>query len=258
MPRRTLIFVLFAVAASAVFVRLGFWQLHRLDQRRAQNAVLAQRLAQPTADVSDLRTDSTVRYRRARAVGLPDYAHELVLTNRSHDGSPGVNLLTPVRIAGRDTALLVDRGWVYAPDGTTVDLAHWHESDSTFMGYLDVIPARAGRGAASLRRSPRLLRRFDRPALASVLPYPVLPVFLVALVPDSTRPVPQQVARIGIPPMDEGPHLSYAIQWFAFASIALGGTGIVLARGRLREDQIVMVPPAPEIPGIRRTPAGKS
>lgn len=250
MPRRTLVFVLFAILAAAAFVRLGFWQLHRLSERRAQNAALIGRLSQPTIDLARLPADSDLRYRRARITGSPDYAHELVLTNRSHDGSPGVNLLTPVRVPGRDTAIVVDRGWVYAPDGSTVDLSRWHESDSTFVGYVGLIPEREGSGSATLGGRPRLLRRFDRAALAQALPYPAAPVFLIALVPDSSRPIPQQVARIGVPPLDEGPHLSYAIQWFAFAAIALAGAGIVVARGRLREEDIVPVPPAPEIPGM--------
>jgi cytochrome oxidase assembly protein ShyY1 len=38
------------------------------------------------------------------------------------------------------------------------------------------------------------------------------------------------VARLTPPPLDEGPHLSYAIQWFAFAAIALIGAGAVAIR----------------------------
>ena len=39
-------------------------------------------------------------------------------------------------------------------------------------------------------------------------------------------------ARLPLPPLDEGPHLSYAFQWFSFAAIALGGLGIVLLNRR--------------------------
>jgi len=113
-------FVAFAVLSAAVFVRLGFWQLHRLTERRARNALVVSRLQAPETDITTLtgRGDSaSIRFRRARIVGTPDYDHELIYASRSYKGSPGVNILTPVHIAGRDTAVIADRGWVYAPDG---------------------------------------------------------------------------------------------------------------------------------------------
>jgi cytochrome oxidase assembly protein ShyY1 len=94
----------------------------------------------------------------------------------------------------------------------------------------------------------RRVPRADRDALSSILPYPIAPYQLILLeadamadgigyggggaapmgagVPiDRTRPV-----RVPLPSLDEGPHQSYAIQWFAFAAIALIGTAAV-ARG---------------------------
>jgi cytochrome oxidase assembly protein ShyY1 len=41
--------------------------------------------------------------------------------------------------------------------------------------------------------------------------------------------------------LDDGPHLSYAIQWFAFATIAVVGAGIVVARTR-RESSVTESP----------------
>jgi cytochrome oxidase assembly protein ShyY1 len=38
--------------------------------------------------------------------------------------------------------------------------------------------------------------------------------------------------RLDVPPLDEGPHMSYAFQWFAFATIAVGGTSAFLAKSR--------------------------
>ena len=41
-----------------------------------------------------------------------DPAQEIVLRNRELDGTPGVHILTPLRLSGSDTAVLVDRGWL--------------------------------------------------------------------------------------------------------------------------------------------------
>src|SRR5262249_6613948 len=135
----------FAVLSAAIFVRLGFWQLHRLAERRARNTLVMSRLRAPDADIWALARDSTaIRFRRVRVVGTPDYDHELIYASRSYKGSPGVNVLTPLHVAGRDTAVIVDRGWIYAPDGETVDLAKWRERDTVFTGYVEEFPSVAG------------------------------------------------------------------------------------------------------------------
>jgi surfeit locus 1 family protein len=223
------IFVLLAVVSAAVFIRLGIWQLHRLGERRAQNAVIVARQHEAERDVAALSFSDTtaLRYKPVRVVGSPDYDHELILAARSHKGAPGVNLLTPVHIAGRDTALLVNRGWVYAPDGATIDAARFRDRDSVFVGYADEFPSPTG---TSYTGKPSVLARFGAAAAARALPYRIARFYVVAL-GDSTGAA-DRPARLTVPPLDEGPHLSYAIQWFAFALIALAGAGFVIKQAR--------------------------
>jgi surfeit locus 1 family protein len=222
---RLRIFVVFAAVAAAVCVRLGFWQISRLHERQARNALVRSRIDSAEVDFAALPRDTTAaRFRRARVVGVPDYAHELIYAARTHRGSPGVNLLTPVRIAGTDTAVLVNRGWVYSPDGASVDSTKWRENDSTFTGYVETFPTVAGVAYAT---RPNVLSRLGLQAVEKALPYPVAPMYLVEL-GDSTM-AQDRVARLTIPPLDEGPHLSYAIQWFGFALVALVGAGFVVS-----------------------------
>jgi surfeit locus 1 family protein len=222
------IFVAIAVVAAAGCVRLGFWQLSRLKQRRARNALVISRLDSSEVDVTQLPRDSALaRFRRARVTGVPDYAHELIYAARSHAGSPGVNLLTPVRIPGRDTAVLVNRGWIYAPDGATVDEARWREPDSSFSGFVEEFPSSKGAAFAS---KPNVISRLGYDAVSRALPYPVAPIYLVMLGDSVMRP--DRIARLTVPPLDEGPHMSYAIQWFAFACVALVGAAIVVRQSR--------------------------
>jgi surfeit locus 1 family protein len=158
---------------------------------------------------------------------MPEYEHELFFAARSYRGSPGVNFLTPVRIPGRDTAVIVNRGWVYSPDGATVDESKWRDTTSTFTGYVEELPSTVGSSYAS---RPRVIARLSYSAIAKALPYPVAPVYLVAL-GDSVI-APDRLARLTVPPLDEGPHLNYAIQWFAFAAIALVGAVVVVRQQR--------------------------
>ena len=229
MSRRIVLFILCAVVFAALCIRLGFWQLSRLAQRRARNALVTARLKEPMADLTALTADSSSVLRRARIAGTPDYDHEVVLADRSYNGSPGVYLLTPVRVAGHDTAFLVNRGWVYAPDGVSVDGQRWRDRDTTFVGYADLLSPGA-RSARSGVLRPGVLGRLNQPAVSSALPYPVSRLYLVATQQDSAIPYSQRTARLAPPPLDEGPHLSYAIQWFSFAAIALVGGAAVAMR----------------------------
>lgn len=233
MPRRLVFFLLLAVVLAAACIRLGFWQLSRLAQRRARNAIVAARLSQPQAPLTTLHADSASLLRKAVVTGTPDFAHEISLAARTYQGSPGVWLLTPLRVAGRDTAVLVNRGWIYAPDGVSVDVGRWREATTTFVGYAELLPhGVASKPEGVLRRDARIARQLDLATVQSLVPYPVSPLYLVATAPDTTRPQGERVARLPPPALDEGPHLSYAIQWFSFAAIALVGATVVAVRHR--------------------------
>ena len=222
------LFVAFALISAAVFVRLGFWQLSRRQERRARNALVSARLDSTAVSVALLPRDTALaRFRRVRVTGVPDYEHELVWAARTHKGSPGVNLLTPVRLSGSDTAILLNRGWVYSGDGATVDLAKWRDRDSTFIGYVEELPSVAG---ASYTDRPSVIARLSHDVVAKALPYPVAPVYVIVL--SDSAIAADRIARLSAPPLDEGPHLSYAFQWFAFATVALVGVGIVLRQSR--------------------------
>jgi surfeit locus 1 family protein len=228
--RSTILFLIVAVVLAGGCIRLGIWQLDRREQRRAMNAQIRQRMLAPARSVETADRDTAkTRFSIVAVRGVPDYSNEIVLTHRGNAGSPGVDILTPIRLPGQDTAVLVNRGWAYSPDGVTIDLSRWHETGTAFTGYvesfvsapLDTVRARA-------------IRRSSYEAISRVIPYPIHPFFVVALgdsvtMADSSPGRPALV-RLRAPKLDEGPHLSYAFQWFGFATIALVGAGIVTAR----------------------------
>jgi len=232
MSRRTLGFVIFAIVVSAICVRLGFWQLARREERRALNAMLAERLgAGPAPALEVVRDSATAQYRRATARGTYDFTREFAVASRTNQGAPGVHIITPLRIAGGDTAILVNRGWVYAPDAMSVDLGRWVEPETaTVTGYLIALPSK-GRGGVSMPTVPRTVRRLDVDSIARRLPYPVAPFLLVQTAPARTV-ADSATVRVTAPVLDEGPHLGYAIQWFAFALIGLIGAALTVRADR--------------------------
>ena len=235
MRHRTVFFTLFALAVSLGCIRLGFWQLERLRERRERNAQVLTRLGEAPVPLENLPRNSSVRFRRVTASGTYDFANEFVVTSRSRNGAPGVHIITPLRRTGTDTAVLVNRGWAYAPDGMRVDLSLFREdSAADIEGFAEEFSS--GHGPVSTSSVERAVRRLDRDSISARLPYPLAPVILVQrkdsgefIAVDRGTPV-----RVEPPPLDEGPHRSYAIQWFGFALVGIAGSLVVLLRDRKR------------------------
>jgi surfeit locus 1 family protein len=229
---RVVVFCIISIALSALFIRLGIWQLDRLTWRRGLNAEVASHIASPPVPIDQLPHDSAaMRYRRVQLSGVFDYANEIVITQRIRGGSPGVNLLTPLRVAGRDSAYLINRGWVYSPDGKDIDRAKWREPDSaTVIAF--ALPATTIAANVAGVVSPKIMRSLDFNAVQRGLPYPIARVQLVQL--GDTSPEANIPPRLQPPAPDEGPHKSYAIQWFSFATIALIGAGLFAYNDRNR------------------------
>lgn len=228
----TIAFTATSLVLAVLFVRLGLWQVERLEERRQHNALLRARLAAAPVPVESLRgLPDSLRYRRASLRAPADYAHELLVANRTRNGSPGVWLVTPAAIPGRDTAILVARGWVYAADGSTADRARWREGDSlTVDGYLDVLPPPAATGD-SIAARPGTVTRLDRARVSARLGRPVWPLYLLAT-GDAAEQTADRAARFTLPELNDGPHRSYAIQWFSFAAIAVVGAAMVILSDR--------------------------
>lgn len=226
MTRRLVAFVALAVVLGAIFVRLGIWQLDRRTERRALNAGLSAQLGRGPVPIIELLAESDAANRRASVAGTPDHANEIIVTGRSRSGSPGVHILTPIRLPGRDTAVLVNRGWVYSADAATVDLNRWLETRTSFTGFTQRM-SRAEAVATAPRG--RAVRQLSYPGISRLLPYPVHDIVLVAQDSATGHNTP---VRLEAPLLNDGPHLSYAIQWFAFAAIALVGAAVVVRRAR--------------------------
>jgi surfeit locus 1 family protein len=217
-----------AISLAAIFVSLGFWQLRRLSARRALNTMLAARRAAPETELDSLPGDTAAaHFRRVHVRGSYDHPQEIILTLRGRNGSPGVNILTPLLRPRKDTIVLVNRGWVYSPDGITVDTQPWREADTlNGAGYIETFPTKGPFEPPNPAR-PRSFRRLNRADVQKVFPYPIANYYVVLTDSAESSKVPP---RIEAPPLDEGSHRNYAIQWFAFAAIAVGGLVIFLRR----------------------------
>jgi surfeit locus 1 family protein len=226
-PLSRRIFIVLLLLAAAGFVRLGFWQLERLRERRASNRVTAAARAAPSLTLpEDLREVPAAMQRRVEATGRYDRANEILVRGQALNGTPGLHVVTPLRMAGTDTAVLVNRGFIPAPDAFTADTAGLSEDGPHVVRGI-AVPMGSGNGKPIDRQGQTTWARLDRDALGERIPYPILP-FVVLQSPDSS--LPSLPRRLLPPPLDDGPHLNYAVQWFLFAALAVGFVFVVRAR----------------------------
>ena len=228
--------LLLVLGISAMCVRLGFWQLSRLEEKRELNRRRLAALEAPVLDLSSAAAFSgAVVGRRLRLSGVYDSLHHVLLRGRAHQGAPGVEVITPLRLAGRDDAVLVRRGWLPAPDATTarpqdyaergrVSVVGIAEEARPVLGRVRVVVSRPGEGVTLLSVGQVALD-----SLRAQLPYPLVGFTLRQLPDPSLPPLPVRVAPA---PLNEGMHLSYAVQWFSFALIILVGAVVLALRGR--------------------------
>jgi surfeit locus 1 family protein len=230
-----------AAIVAVVCMRLGVWQLHRLEQRRAHNAAVLARYTAPPIELDSLRAPAASAFRRVRVRGSYDHSRELLLANRPRHGSPGVHVLTPLRRDENDTAVLIVRGWLYAPDAAHTATERWREGSATGdVGYVRHYAAESSR--PSQAPGDKTVRELDFTTISSRMPYPLAP-YLVVLISerDQTGVTPvtsaetsrsEHPVRVVSPTLGEGNHLSYAVQWFSFAVIAIIGGAVLFLRGR--------------------------
>ncbi len=98
--------------ALAVLVAMGSWQLERLQWKRDLIAEMTQRMAGPAVALPPAPVDAAaLRYRPIRIQGRFRHDRELYLEARSHQGRPGLHLVTPL-VLDDGRVVLIDRGWV--------------------------------------------------------------------------------------------------------------------------------------------------
>lgn len=227
---------LLVFAVTALCIRLGFWQLDRLAERRAHNAEFSARLDAPAVVLDHALEDTTGwTYRRVMLSGTWEEEGLILYAGRNLGGVPGVHVLTPLRVASNGARILVNRGWMPAPDGAHPDLSQAVEPGTvTVTGIVVAFPG--GRSPPAGDRRPPDTTGFrqiwfsvDADAIRRQYAYP-LGAIAVQLVPEQTAP--RLPARLPEPVLGAGPHRGYAIQWFSFAAIALIGWAAMVAKSR--------------------------
>ncbi len=244
---------LFVLALVVAMLAAGFWQLSRLQEKKDRNDRVAARASQPVVEVAslvkpgDFDAVDDLEYRMVTASGEYLADQEVIVRSRSNDGAPGSWVLTPLQLSD-GTAVVVNRGWfsnsgqfeslpdsLAAPSGpvTVTGLVRQTETRGSF-GPTDP----AGETVTNLARA-------DVARLDEQVPETLLPLYLQL---EQQDPAVTQAdpSPLPVPVPDEGPHLSYAVQWFIFTTVALIGYPMILVR-RAREKEHTAALPTSDV-----------
>lgn len=243
MKTRDRLFIGVVLLLGVISVRLGIWQLHRRQERIALNSEIETRLSQPVIDFPDnLLAPQDFEFQHVRLEGRFDAMHELLLRNRSFEDQPGVHLITPLIGTAGDVAVLVDRGWLPHSATEKEDLPELVIPETiTIEGILRLsMPEPSLSFLADPTRGPGEPAIFEWQVvnidrIQSQIPYALQPVYIELSEPPSgnqTYPIPDPEIDLS-----QGPHLSYAIQWFAFSGIAFVGSFYFWRRKSLSEKE---------------------
>jgi surfeit locus 1 family protein len=247
--RRWLLASVLVLAAAAVMIRLGIWQLDRLEWRRDFNARVQEQMNAAPLELNATNLDAdlySMEYRRVTVIGRYLPQDEIVLRNQvwmTEFGTEfGVTVFTPFLIEGTDAAILVERGWIPQADA---------ESRTVYQeeGLIDV-SGRLRRAETDfginewLHPDPTLApdqQRLDTwnnlelERIAGQMETQLLPVYL-QIRPESNQSSPPYASWTS-PDLSEGSHFGYAIQWFTFATILVVGYPVYVDRQESKTKQ---------------------
>lgn len=223
----------FVVALGFTFVNLGQWQLDRLDQRRDRNATTAEHETAPIRPFEEVFTGTIAdsdQWQRVEVSGTFLADRQLQARYRSYDGMTGWELITPLATTTGQT-VLVDRGFVERPPG------------QDFPRVFPAPPAGEVQVVGYVRRNEQgkpnqmaptenTVRLINSDALSEAWGVPLVDGYISLI--EVTPAQSAELTPVAPPPPTEGPHWSYAMQWFAFTAIA--GIGLViLIRNDIRD-----------------------
>jgi cytochrome oxidase assembly protein ShyY1 len=219
--------VLFVIVMAIACVFLARWQFHRLDERRAANASVATNEAQATLPAEQLadeaRAGADVEWRRVTATGTYDSSDEVLARKRPFNGRVGYYVVTPLDTA--DGTVWTVRGWIPAGVDARTPSAVPPAPTGTVTVTGFARPWEVAGAESDL--PPGQIARISEAALGSAR----LP-FWIQVAEEQPSAVVDSLERVEVPDRGEGPHLSYALQWSAFALMALIGGVILLRRQR--------------------------
>jgi cytochrome oxidase assembly protein ShyY1 len=227
-------YVALTIVFAIVCGLLSWWQWSRRVEAVGEIAKIEANYGAPAAALGELlpdlgTTDDAVEWRPVLLTGEYLVEEQLLVRNRPRNSAAGFEVLVPLRLTD-GTVFVVDRGWV--PGGATPDAPDSVPAAPT--GAVTVVvrlkpgePEIPGRGAPEGQ-----LATVRLPDVAALVDAPTYTGMYGLLVSEDPAPAESPLPAFK-PVEDEGPHLSYALQWIVFGIMAFVGLAWAVRRERL-------------------------
>ncbi len=228
--RKFLLPSLAALLLVPIFCALGFWQLQRAQEKRALQAEYDQRATRaPIVLGSEQRAADEVQFFRVQADGVYETEYQVLWDNRIHHGVPGYHVMTPFHIAGGQTRVLVNRGWVPAgPSRSELPATGAPRGPVSIRGIAVVPRPEFGLGELDKLNRSRVTvwQHLDLARYAKEAGWTMQPI-VILLDPQSPGGFVREWARLDV---GAAVHQGYAFQWFMLAVAVIVVYGILLVR----------------------------
>jgi surfeit locus 1 family protein len=208
-----------ALLGVALTLSLGRWQLSRATQKEALHAAIEAQKARPPLDTAALATAPVVASLIYRPVALQGQwltEYTVFLDNRQMDGKPGFFVFTPLRLAGTDRVVLVQRGWVPRNFVDRASLPRVETPQAQVLVEGRIAPPPSKLYAFDTVETGAIRQNLDLAGFAAETRLPLLGVTLL-----------QTGAGDGLrrdwpePNLGVAKHYGYAFQWFGLAGLIL-------------------------------------
>lgn len=222
------------VLLASLFFGLGLWQLQRADEKQALQTEYDRRAHMSPAPLgASLQPAAELRFHRIEATGRYEPEYQILLDNRVHRGIAGYHVLTPLRLEGSDTRVLVNRGWVpLGADRGQLPDTSIPAGPVTIAGIAiepHAHPFVLGALSPLVRKSPTVWQQLDLERYAETVPFPIQPVVVLLDPQNSAGGFVRAWSRL-----DAGiaVHHGYAFQWFALALATIVVYVLLVRRNR--------------------------
>lgn len=207
------------IAFVALAVAMGDWQRHRAADKEAFAAQFAAAASAPPVELGAADADPTwLRFRSVRARGEYDPRQQLFIDNKVHAGRAGYDVVAPLKLSGSNRFVLVDRGWIaLGARRGELPAAPPPVGILTVIGRVNLPPRYLELG--SERSAGPLWQNLDLHRIAAATGLDLLPVIVEQTEP--VTPADGLVRDWPAPDLGAEQNVSYMVQWYSFAALAV-------------------------------------
>ena len=203
------------------FIVLGFWQIDRADQKNVLNSNYTDR-QQEAIIVLDknnvIDEKSSLLWRKVEFEGSFINKQNIILDNQIFNQIAGFNIITPFKIKGSDSLVLINRGWHQnLKNRETLPIINEISDERILQGHIASFPVsgiKLGKNNIETLNSQIFrFQRLDAAELNYFFSAKMMP-YMIYLDPIIDK---ELYGNFKLPAPDSQKNYGYAFQWFAFA-----------------------------------------